>query len=316
MCSISRDVSVGRSSRKSSLLHSGLVAIEEAFQSVGRLQIHLLQAGPSHHSRQLLLLHGGSSDSAWLSWKHTLPAIGSIARVIAPDLPGFGRSEKPDCDYSLDFYKEFVEELVRENDLVEPVVVGFSMGGWIALELVLEKRLHAGSLVLVDSAGYRPWIPFSWLARSLLPFPRFYFYLRSQVSRHPFLVSQFLRYIVASDALNRDPSLLPEIAEEMGRQDAGKAWVSFLQQELEQTEFRHSCGARLHDLKLPVLLIHGRNDRLVPVEWAEEAHRKIPDSRLQIFEDCGHWPSREWPDMFNSVLKDFLKELDSQTRQC
>lgn len=286
--------------------------IEQSFLSVGSLKIHLLQSGSHHDSTQVLFLHGGSSDSAGLSWKRTLPVIGSMARVVAPDLPGFGLSEKPDIGYSLDFYTRFVEDLIRRTDLIEPVVVGSSMGGWIALELVLDRRIHVRGLVLVDSAGYRPAIPFSWLARSLLPFPRLYFCLRSWISRHPFLIAQFLRFIIGPGALKQDPELLRDVAEEMRRDHAGRAWRSFLEQELEKSRFRNSCGSRLHELEMPVQLIHGRKDRLVPVEWAEEAHRKIPDSRLQVFEDCGHWPSRECPERFNSVLKEFLEELSSQ----
>src|SRR5690606_2538072 len=213
--------------------------IERRYLSVTDLKIHLLQSGLPHDSTQVLFLHGGSSDSAWLSWKHALPAIGSMALVVAPDLPGFGLSEKPDIYYSLDFYTRFVEELIRKIDLIEPVVVGSTMGGWIALELILARRIHVRGLVLVDSAGYRPAIPFSWLARVLLPFPRLYFILRSWISRYPFLIAHLMRFIVDPSALKRDPELLREVIEEMRRKHAGRAWNSFLRQELEKSRFRN-----------------------------------------------------------------------------
>ncbi len=65
---------------------------------------------------------------------------------------------------------------------------------------------------------------------------------------------------------------------------------------------------RLNEIRVPTLIIHGREDKAVPLRWAEEAHKRIAGSKLVVIDNAGHWPQREKPEEFNRVLVEFLRE--------
>src|SRR5439155_1404790 len=112
------------------------------------IRIHVVEAG---EGRALILLHGLTATH--FSWEHTIPAFADRWRVIAPDLPGHGRSEKPDAPYTIDFYAGVIRSLARALDVDEALVVGNSLGGQIAVELGLGYPRFTRALVLAAPAG-------------------------------------------------------------------------------------------------------------------------------------------------------------------
>ena len=98
------------------------------------IRIHLVEAG---EGPALILLHGLTASH--FTWEHTIPAFADRWRVIAPDLPGHGRSDKPDAPYTIDFYAGVIRSLARALDVEEAFVVGNSLGGQIAVD---ERLLH------------------------------------------------------------------------------------------------------------------------------------------------------------------------------
>ena len=101
--------------------------------------------------------------------------------------------------------------------------------------------------------------------------------------------------------------LIDEIAENAAARGAGRAWRSYLENEMNWSGFRHNLLDRLSEITQPTLIIHGSKDRLIPVKWARKAHQLIPDSRLSILEQCGHWPQREKSVEFHKAVLEFLE---------
>ena len=115
------------------------------------LQIHYLSRGGE--SSTLVLIHGGGADSAVLSWGPAMDELASTCRVIAPDLPGFGESDKPRISYTLESYTHFLKRFTQELDLGSFSLGGLSMGGQISLNFTLQFSCLVMRLILVGSAG-------------------------------------------------------------------------------------------------------------------------------------------------------------------
>lgn len=258
----------------------------------------------------VLLLHGGGTDSALLSWG---PVIGPLAAehcIYAPDWPGYGESDRPRIPYTMEWYIAFLRDLLDALGIERATLVGVSMGGGIALGFSLAWPARVSKLVLVDSYGLQSTVPMHALGYLLA-------HLRP-LSAASWELLSWSRGVVRSSLarLFHDPTVIPEelvdeVWEEVRKPDAGYAFRSFQRSELRWDGLRTVYLDRLRELHTPTLLIHGAEDRLVPVACALEAHRLIRSSQLEIIPACGHWPQREDPDTFNRIL---LRGLSRETR--
>jgi pimeloyl-ACP methyl ester carboxylesterase len=260
------------------------------------LDIRYLAAGEGD---PIILLHGIGLDAASVSWKHTLPHLADNHRVIAPDFPGHGESDGAD-DYTMESYRAILDSLFDALDIDRASLVGISMGGAVALGHALDNQEHVERLVLVDSYGLgrdAPWRPGG---AALLNTPGFDGWLGAGLS-NPALVASSL----AGLTVNPPSGFITDVqrAVEPTAARALGAW--------QRDEFR-ACGLRtchldqLHELDVPTLLVHGREDPIFPIAWSERAAERIPDSEFEAFERCGHWPPREYPGKFNRAVARFL----------
>lgn len=281
-----------------------MTIIEDTWVKVDHLNIHLYTAG--EEGETIVLLHGGGLDSAWLSWQPVILALSTRFRVIAPDLPGYGKSDTPQIDYTLDYYIEFVRRLLDQLDVERPTLAGISMGGGIAIGFALAYPQRVNRLVPVDSYGIQRKYPGGLWGYYLVRMEwlnRFSWWL---LGRNRALTRASLQQIMYDpNALSDD--LINEVYEEIRRPRAGMAFRSFQRHEVLRDGVRTCYLDRLKEIQAETLFIHGENDRLVPVECAREAHAKLPGSRLEVIPACGHWPQREQPDEFNRILLDFLQ---------
>ena len=141
----------------------------DGWAEVDGLRTHYLKAGEGN--APVLLLHGGGYDSASLSYKH---AIGSISRhhqVFAPDWPGYGQSDKPEIEYSTEYYVGFVGRLMDVLGLKKANLVGISMGGAISLGFSLRSPQRVEKLILVDSHGLGREVPGRMASFALVRLP-------------------------------------------------------------------------------------------------------------------------------------------------
>lgn len=281
-----------------------MTIIEDTWVKVDHLNIHLYTAG--EEGETIVLLHGGGLDSAWLSWQPVILALSTRFRVIAPDLPGYGKSDTPQIDYTLDYYIDFVRRLLDQLDVERPTLAGISMGGGIAIGFALAHPQRVNRLVPVDSYGIQRKYPGGLWGYYLIRMEwlnRFSWWL---LGRNRALTRASLQQIMYDpNALSDD--LINEVYEEIRRPRAGMAFRSFQRHEVLRDGVRTCYLDRLKEIQAETLFIHGENDRLVPVECAREAHAKLPGSRLEVIPACGHWPQREKPDEFNRILLNFLQ---------
>ncbi len=279
--------------------------ISHHFIEAAGIRTHYLRAGEA--GPPILLLHGGGTDSALLSWKLTIEPLAEHFRVFAPDWPGYGESERPAIRYTMDFYIRFLGELMTALGIPTASLAGVSMGGGIALGFALESPARVHKLVLVDSYGLQPAAPFHRLSYFFVRLPWVNELTWAVIKRSRALARLSLRNIFYHpDAVSEE--LVDEVMAELRKPRTGQAFISFQKDEVRWRGLRTMYMDRLHELAVPTLIIHGEKDGLVPVEYARQAHQRMRGSRLYIIPECGHWPQREKPAEFNPVLLDFLED--------
>ena len=267
------------------------------------LRIRYLRAGSA--GPPLLMLHGGGTDSALLSWGSAIGPLSQHNQVYAPDWPGYGESQRPNVRYSLAYYIKFLEDLMPALNLERANLVGVSMGGGVALGFTLDSPRMVDKLVLVDSYGLASTAPSHRLSYLFIKTPlinelTWMVLGRSRVAAKAALQNIFHNPDAVSEAL------VDEVVAELRKPGAGKSFISFQKNEVGWRGLRTVFTDRLDEITAPTLIIHGAEDRLVPLEAARQAHRRIPNSQLHVMEGCGHWPQREQPETFNRIVSSFL----------
>jgi pimeloyl-ACP methyl ester carboxylesterase len=261
----------------------------------------------SGEGQAVLLVHGiaGSFDT----WDPVLPTLGQGCDAVAPDLLGHGRSAKPRGDYSLGAFATVLRDLLRALEIDSATVVGHSMGGGIALQFAYQFPERCERLVLVSSGGLGPEVtallkaatlPGADLVLSLATSDRMQRFVGSVLD--PFSKMGLLRpsvaHITQHLASLRDP-------------DARRAFILTARSVLDLHGQRVDARDRLYLAEqLPTMIIWGGRDKLIPVEHGTHAHQLLPGSRLEIFDEAGHFPHQEEPERFARILLDFLDSTE------
>ncbi len=250
----------------------------------------------------ILFVHG--LGGCWENWLENIPHFSRSHRVVALDLPGFGASPMPKWEISMPAYGRMLAEFCEKLGLdQETTVVGNSMGGFIATELVIEHPDRFSRLVLVSAAGitfarmrHEPAAVLSGLTQ--LARPAMVGLGRQAVSRPR------LRQISLQGVVHRPARLRPEILLELAR--GGLAPDGFGDAVVSMAGY--DAREPLAKIEIPTLIVWGYNDRIVPVRAAFSYRRRIPNSRLEIFDRTGHVPMLERPSRFNRVVEQFLRD--------
>jgi pimeloyl-ACP methyl ester carboxylesterase len=265
--------------------------------------LHYLRAGDE--GPPIVLLHGSGIDDAALSWKPTIPALADSYRVFAPDWPGHGDSDDPDEPPSGAYYESVLETFLNELGLEQVALVGISMGGGAALGHALDYPDRVSSLVLIDSYGLRNAIPGGIGAYFLANTPLAGIFGRqwagASKSTARASISQF---VYDTGAISEE--FVTQVRQRLQQPGAGEAFMAFQRNEFSPGGVQTHYADDLSDLVPSTLLVHGRDDPLIPVSWSAEAAEVIPDASLHVLDRCGHWPTRERPDAFIDRLQQFL----------
>ena len=285
--------------------HPSAVEPVDEWIEVDGVQLHYLSAGSGR--TPTLLLHGGIVDAASLSWGAAIGPLAEDRRVVALDMVGYGNSARPDAPYSTVYHVDVVSAVVEKLGFDRVNVVGVSMGGGVGLGYALREPERVEKLALVDSYGLGRELPNGRLTYALSRVPQLNKLSLSVLRRSRKLARQSLRPMV-HDVDSLSQSVVDEYHRLLQHPQAGKAYRRWRRNEARRDGFRTDYSPTLGDVVAPTLLVHGAEDPIFPPAWSREAEDAIPDSRLEVLPNCGHWPPRERTETFNRLLTEFLAE--------
>lgn len=244
----------------------------------------------------VLLIHGsGPGVSAWANWRLSLPALSKQFRVIAPDMAGFGFSERPaNAPYSMENWVAQAVGLLDALELERASVVGNSFGGALALALAIRHPARVNKLVLMGSVG----VPFK-ITEGL---DRVWGYEPSLQAMKSLLdIFAYNRALVTDELaeLRYQASIRPGFQESFSAMFPAprQRWVDAMTSPL----------ADIRALPHHTLIIHGRDDQVIPLQNAYDLLDLIEHSELHVFGQCGHWTQIEHATSFNQLVAEFLE---------
>lgn len=258
-----------------------------------RLRVTELGEGPT-----LLLLHTALFDRT--SWNETLEHFAEKFRVVAPDLPGFGESEKPSpkrFDYTLSAFTHVVTDLFAGLGLGQAHVLGHGLGGAIAIGLASTNPELVSRLVLVDSLCY-PTPPD--IARRVAAMPVVGGLVFKQMSgRHTF--RSYFRDILLSPSSRVDNARIEHYYEAFCTPSGRNSALMTLRATMDT----RPIVAQLARIVTPTLVLWGRRDGIYPAAFGQRLARDIRGAGFMLF-DAGHAPQEELPEEFAATARRFL----------
>ena len=241
----------------------GLAGIHSEYVRVGPYRVHYFVGG---QGKPLLLIHGLGARTE--DWTPQMPAYAKNGfRVYAIDLLGSGQTDHPDIAYTMQQQAGLVRGFLDTIHVQQADVIGWSMGGWVALEFALEHPDRVHRLVAMDSAGL-------WFQNSLTPdvleprnVPQLMQLESLLMPRTPYIPGFFQRDMLR--AMQRNFPVVHRTLESMLSE-------------------KDELDGRLGQLGMPVLFVWGAQDALIPPSVGLRMHNQIPQSVLQLYSGCGH----------------------------
>ena len=258
----------------------------------------------------ILLIHGIGDNST--TWSTVQTKLAQRFTVIAPDLLGHGRSDKPRADYSVAAYANGMRDLLSVLDIDSVTVVGHSLGGGVAMQFAYQFPQLVNRLILVGAGGVTKDVnlalrvaamPMGSEALALLRLPLVLPTLQA--------VGRCSGALLGSTRVGRDIHEALRILSDLPEPTASSAFARTLR---AVVDWRGQVVTMLDRCYLtqsvPVQLIWGSHDSVIPVSHAEMAHAAMPGSQLEIFQGSGHFPFHDDPDRFVEVVEQFIDSTD------
>ncbi|WP_414529486.1 alpha/beta fold hydrolase [Nodularia chucula] len=270
----------------------------DQYIKVGEINTRYWNLG--NQGKTIILLHcaGGSVEF----WFYNIQVLAQHYRVYAIDMVGSGLSDKPSATYSLSYQAEFIKNFMDTLNIKLATLVGNSMGGAAAIQFSLMFPNKIEKLILIGSFGLGKEINLILRLATLPLALRFFpanrekidFLLRKEVYNWKLIPQEWkkIRYPIYS-LPHREKALLQLLRTHLNLFGVRKAVFSKIVKQLGK-------------ITAPTLIIWGKQDPILPVSHAAVAAESLPDNRVHIFDNCGHYPHLEFPDKFNSLVLDFL----------
>jgi pimeloyl-ACP methyl ester carboxylesterase len=252
--------------------------------NVGNAEVELFTGGSGP---AVLFLHGAGGNSGWQPYHEELSRN---YKIYVPSQPGFNGTSRPNWVYTINDVCHFNLELAQKLGLDQYILMGSSMGGWVAAEMAAMCHHNLKALILVDAAGIKPEKGeiaeiFMVSAQTRL---KQRFHDPSQVSNY----EQYTRQLTPEE----------QIVEHSNQEMASRlCWRPYLH--------NLSLPYYLRKVPTPALIVWGRQDAIIPVECGELYQKALPNATLQVIDHCGHSPAIEKPQEFLRVVTEFLSGI-------
>jgi pimeloyl-ACP methyl ester carboxylesterase len=271
------------------------------------LDLFVFEAGQTH--KQVVLMIHGLGDEAD-TWRHVIEPLATDFHIIALDLPGFGRSNKPDLDYTPDFYIDSVLGLMNQMEIENAILMGSSLGSMISQGLAILHPNRVKGLILVAGSLFQP-SPMKENSLRLMQVPLLGEWLYTRLRKDPQAAFDSLRNVYY------DLDSLPEVDREFLFQRVNHrvwnngqrraffstlrnlaTWVKANQRDLPE---------QLAELAMPTLVVRGDHDKLFLQENAQGTIENQPDATYVEISGVGHHPQQEDPKTFTRIVRKWLK---------
>ncbi|HET7671826.1 MAG TPA: alpha/beta hydrolase [Burkholderiales bacterium] len=256
------------------------MAFTDHFIEVDGCRTHYRRAGKG---RPLVFLHGASGAPVVLPF---MEKLATRYDVLVPDHPGYGQSDEPEWLENIHDVAYFYLDFLKALELEKAIIVGSSMGGWMAMEMAVRDTSRIGAVVLVSPAGlFAPGAE-----------PADIFLLPQEEMVRKLFHDQ--KYAQARLAIPETPEAI-DLGLKNRHTTARLAWEPRLQDPF--------LAKWLHRIEVPVSIIWGAQDEILPVATAHEIKRLLPKAEMNIFEQCGHLPQVEQMEKFCDVIFGFAR---------
>jgi pimeloyl-ACP methyl ester carboxylesterase len=268
------------------------VALEPKTIDSAGIQTSYLEAGSGD---PVLMLHGsGPGVSATANWQHNIGPLAEKFHVLAPDIVGFGATERPtDIVYSLRAWTDHVWAFLDALGIEKTAIVGNSLGGRIALQMATDRPERISRMVLMGSPGVGMSLTEGLQA------------LRAYEPSHDAMRALLRNYFAVDPALITDE--LVAIRYEASVADG--AYEAYRAMFFDPRHKGSELGITEEEVRAigtPALLVHGREDKVVPLSVSVSMLDLLPNADLHVFSHCGHWTQIERADEFSALVKDYL----------
>ena len=266
------------------------------YVTVDGIDTHYVVAG---QGPPLLLVHG--LGASVVTWRDNIGPLSNAFQVYAIDLPGHGDTDKPDFDYAADAIVDFIMGFAQSLNLDRPGIIGNSIGGALGMMTAIRYPELVSRLILVSSASLGREVSI-YLRLVSLPI------LGDVLESSSVGGTKFMLYKVFHDRSFATEELVEELFRCRRMPGAKKAVVRVIRNTINLLGVRkeHILVDKLECLKLPVMIVWGAQDQILPVSHAYRASKAAAHVRLQVFDQCGHWPHIEKASEFNSLVLKFL----------
>jgi pimeloyl-ACP methyl ester carboxylesterase len=243
----------------------------------------------------VLMMHGsGPGVSGTANWQYNIPVLAEKFHVLAPDIVGFGATERPaDIVYSLRAWTDHVWAFLDALGIEKTAIVGNSLGGRIALQMATDRPERISRMVLMGSPGVGMSLTEGLQA------------LRAYEPSHDTMRALLRNYFAVDPTLITDE--LVEIRYEASVADG--AYEAYRAMFFDPRHKGSELGITEDEVRAittPTLLVHGREDKVVPVQVSVTMLGLLPNADLHVFSACGHWTQIERAEEFSALVADYL----------
>jgi pimeloyl-ACP methyl ester carboxylesterase len=268
------------------------IALKSGTIDAGGIQTSYLEAGAGD---PVVMLHGsGPGVSAMANWQHNIGALSQRFRVLAPDIVGFGATKRPDdIIYSLRTWTDHVWAFLDAHGIDKTAIVGNSLGGRIALQMATDSPDRITKMVLMGAPGVGMTLTEGLAA------------LRAYQPSHEAMRDLLRNYFAV------DPTMITDdlVAIRYEASVAEGAYGAYRAMFFDPRHAGSELGITAEEVRAidtRALLVHGREDKVVPMQVSVTMLGLLPNADLHVFSACGHWTQIERADEFSALVADYL----------